>query len=79
MSRPRDPAVPPRAPDDGRKREARPRQRPLPRTPVALSVLNLQAMRKAELAWVRATVAELRDGTLPWPALSEFQEEASQD
>jgi len=26
-----------------------------------------QAMRKAELAWVRATVAELRDGTLPWP------------
>jgi DNA-binding PadR family transcriptional regulator len=26
-----------------------------------------QAMRKAELAWVRATVAELRDGTFPWP------------
>lgn len=27
-----------------------------------------QAMRSAELAWVRATVAELRDGTFPWPA-----------
>jgi DNA-binding PadR family transcriptional regulator len=26
-----------------------------------------QAMRRAELAWVRATVAELRDGTFPWP------------
>jgi DNA-binding PadR family transcriptional regulator len=26
-----------------------------------------QAMRKAELAWVRATVAELKDGTFPWP------------
>ena len=38
-----------------------------------------QAMRKAELAWVRATVAELRDGTLPWPALSETQGEDSQD
>ena len=38
-----------------------------------------QAMRKAELAWVRATVAELRDGTLPWPALSDVQGEASQD
>jgi len=36
-----------------------------------------QAMRKAELAWVRATVAELRDGMLPWPALSEIQEEGS--
>jgi hypothetical protein len=36
-------------------------------------------MRKAELAWVRATVAELRDGTLPWPALSEIGEEGSQD
>ena len=38
-----------------------------------------QAMRKAELAWVRATVAELRDGTMPWPALSEIQEEGRQD
>lgn len=27
-----------------------------------------QAMRKAEIAWLRATVAELRDGTFPWPA-----------
>lgn len=27
-----------------------------------------QAMRRAELAWVRAIVAELRDGTFPWPA-----------
>ena len=38
-----------------------------------------QAMRKAELAWVRATVTELRDGALPWPALAEIQEEGSQD
>jgi len=38
-----------------------------------------QAMRRAELAWVRATVAELRDGTLPWPALSDIQREGSQD
>ncbi len=34
-----------------------------------------QAMRKAELTWVRATVAELRDGSLPWPALEELTEE----
>ena len=27
-----------------------------------------QAMRKAELAWVRGTVAELVDGSLAWPA-----------
>lgn len=27
-----------------------------------------QVMRKAEIAWLRATVAELRDGTFPWPA-----------
>jgi DNA-binding PadR family transcriptional regulator len=26
-----------------------------------------QAMRRAELDWVRRTVAELRDGSLPWP------------
>ena len=26
-----------------------------------------QTMRKAELGWVRATIAELRDGTFPWP------------
>jgi DNA-binding PadR family transcriptional regulator len=33
-----------------------------------------QAMRKAELAWVRASLAELRDGTLPWPSLAELKE-----
>jgi len=38
-----------------------------------------QAMRRAELAWVRATVAELRDGTLPWPALAELTGEGGQD
>jgi DNA-binding PadR family transcriptional regulator len=27
-----------------------------------------QAMRRAEIAWLRATTAELRDGTFPWPA-----------
>ena len=27
-----------------------------------------QAMRRAEIAWLRATVAELRDGTFSWPA-----------
>ncbi len=26
-----------------------------------------QAMRQAELAWVRGVIAELRDGSLPWP------------
>jgi DNA-binding PadR family transcriptional regulator len=31
-----------------------------------------QAMRQAELEWVRATVAELRDGSLPWPAPEEL-------
>jgi hypothetical protein len=31
-------------------------------------------MRKAELAWVRATVAELRDGTFPWPAPEDLPE-----
>ena len=33
-----------------------------------------QAMRRAELAWVRATVAELRDGTLAWPTIDEMKE-----
>jgi hypothetical protein len=33
-----------------------------------------QAMRKAELAWVRATIAELRDGTFPWPAPEDLPE-----
>jgi DNA-binding PadR family transcriptional regulator len=34
-----------------------------------------QAMRQAELAWVRGTVAELRDGGLPWPAADELKED----
>jgi DNA-binding PadR family transcriptional regulator len=34
-----------------------------------------QAMRKAELAWVRATVAGLRDGTFPWPDPGDLTEE----
>jgi DNA-binding PadR family transcriptional regulator len=37
-----------------------------------------QAMRRAELAWVRATVTELRDGSLPWPALEELPERGGQ-
>jgi DNA-binding PadR family transcriptional regulator len=34
-----------------------------------------QAMRRAELAWVRGTVAELRDGTFPWPDIEELRKE----
>ena len=33
-----------------------------------------QAMRRAELAWLRATLAELRDGTFPWPTLDQLEE-----
>jgi hypothetical protein len=33
-----------------------------------------QAMRQAELAWVRGTVAQLRDGTFPWPTTDELKE-----
>jgi DNA-binding PadR family transcriptional regulator len=33
-----------------------------------------QAMRRAELGWVRATITELRDGTLPWPTIDELKE-----
>ena len=33
-----------------------------------------QAMRRAELAWVRATIAGLRDGTFPWPTIEELKE-----
>jgi DNA-binding PadR family transcriptional regulator len=33
-----------------------------------------QAMRRAELAWVRATIAELRDGMFPWPTIEELKE-----
>lgn len=38
-----------------------------------------QAMRKAELAWVSATVAELRDGSLPWPTIDELAEQGYTD
>jgi DNA-binding PadR family transcriptional regulator len=38
-----------------------------------------QAMRKAELAWVRSTVAELLDGSLAWPSPDELPEEVGQD
>jgi DNA-binding PadR family transcriptional regulator len=34
-----------------------------------------QAMRQAELAWVRTTVAELRDGRFPWPTHDELKED----
>jgi DNA-binding PadR family transcriptional regulator len=30
-----------------------------------------QAMRRAELEWLRRTVSELKDGTMPWPKLIE--------
>jgi len=33
-----------------------------------------QVMRQAELAWVRTTVEELRDGTFPWPTIDELKE-----
>jgi DNA-binding PadR family transcriptional regulator len=33
-----------------------------------------QTMRRAELAWLRATVAELRDGTFPWPEREDLPE-----
>jgi len=33
-----------------------------------------QAMRQAELAWVRAIVKELRDGTFHWPTTDELKE-----
>jgi DNA-binding PadR family transcriptional regulator len=34
-----------------------------------------QAMRRAELDWVRTTLAELRDGTFPWPDPGELRKE----
>ena len=34
-----------------------------------------QTMRAAELTWVRATVAELRDGTFPWPTTDELKDD----
>jgi DNA-binding PadR family transcriptional regulator len=36
-----------------------------------------QAMRRAELAWVRATLAKLRDGTFPWPTIEDLKELAA--
>jgi len=36
-----------------------------------------QAMRRAELAWVRATLAELRDGTFAWPTIEDLKELAA--
>jgi DNA-binding PadR family transcriptional regulator len=33
-----------------------------------------QAMRRAELDWVRTTLADLRDGTFPWPTPEELTE-----
>jgi hypothetical protein len=35
-----------------------------------------QALRRAELDWVRRRVAALQDGSLPWPVLLEDEEEA---
>jgi DNA-binding PadR family transcriptional regulator len=33
-----------------------------------------QAMRRAELAWIRATLPGLRDGTFPWPTVDQLKE-----
>jgi DNA-binding PadR family transcriptional regulator len=33
-----------------------------------------QAMRRAELAWLRGVIAELRDGRFPWPTVDELKE-----
>jgi DNA-binding PadR family transcriptional regulator len=33
-----------------------------------------QAMRRAELGWLRATIAELRDGAFPWPTVDQLKE-----
>jgi DNA-binding PadR family transcriptional regulator len=32
-----------------------------------------QAMRRAEMQWLRKTIAELKDGTLEWPAILEAE------
>jgi hypothetical protein len=47
----------------------RKRTRPLPRTPVALSVLNLLAERPMHPYEMR-----VRDGTFPWPAPEDLPE-----
>jgi hypothetical protein len=33
-----------------------------------------QAMRRAELEWLRRIIAELKDGSLEWPQMLEMQE-----
>jgi DNA-binding PadR family transcriptional regulator len=33
-----------------------------------------QTMRRAELTWLRAIIAELRDGTFPWPTTDDLKE-----
>ena len=33
-----------------------------------------QAMRRAELEWLKRTIAELKDGSLEWPAMIELME-----
>jgi DNA-binding PadR family transcriptional regulator len=38
-----------------------------------------QAMRRAELDWVRRTVGELRDGSLPWPVVPPETEKGADD
>ena len=35
-----------------------------------------QAMRRAQLGWVRQIVTELRDGSLPWPEIRDPEESA---
>jgi DNA-binding PadR family transcriptional regulator len=34
----------------------------------------MQAMRRAEVEWVRRTAAELRDGAFPWPVYQDLEE-----
>jgi hypothetical protein len=34
-----------------------------------------QAMRRAELDWLRRTIAELKSGTLEWPHMAEMQQQ----
>jgi DNA-binding PadR family transcriptional regulator len=38
-----------------------------------------QAMRRAELAWVRATAADLENGTIEWPVLEEVRQHDDTD
>jgi DNA-binding PadR family transcriptional regulator len=34
-----------------------------------------QAMRRAEVTWLRAIIAELRDGTFPWPSRDDLPQD----